>query len=135
MKRNFGHFLEIFTQYFFFHAHFFLRLIIEFYEKICQFFAFFWIFTHIIWFSRIKNHFFSRNGTDFSRRKKKTLVTLIKLYAPVKQRLFLFFWNMEYSTEYSMEYSMEYENQQNGIFQKNWTTTSTSIFLEYGIFQ
>ena len=34
-----------------------------------------------------------------------------------------------------MEYSMEYKKWNNGIFQKNRSTTLNSIFLECGIFQ
>ena len=70
MKRNFGHFLEIFTQYFFFHAHFFLRLIIEFYEKKCKFFAFFWISRIEFGFHALKTIFFHAKEPIFHVEKK-----------------------------------------------------------------
>ena len=36
----------------------------------CLFFAFFEMFTHTMWISRIENHFFSRKATDFHVEKK-----------------------------------------------------------------
>ena len=51
----------------------------------------------------------------------EALGSLIKLYAPVSQRLFFFLW--------TMDYSVEYENQQNGIYHKNSTTTLNAFFF------
>ena len=59
----------------FFHAHFFLRLIIEFYEKMCHFFEFLLIFTHIFSFHASKTIFFHAKEPIF-HVEKKTLGSL-----------------------------------------------------------